>query len=85
MELDRREFLKLSATGTGAAVALYFLGDNKALAAPREFPLKKKVKESTTICCYCGVVCGAIVTSYEDGIVLSIRICYHPRDWENER
>jgi formate dehydrogenase major subunit len=31
--------------------------------------LKKRVKETTTICCYCGVGCGAIVTSYEDGII----------------
>ena len=69
MELNRRDFLKLSGGGIGAAVALNFLTDGSALAAPREFPLKKKVKETTTICCYCGVGCGAIVTAYEDGII----------------
>lgn len=68
MKLDRREFLKLSGAGVGAtALSLYSGGT--ALAAPRVQPLKKKVKETTTICCYCGVGCGAIVTTYEDGIV----------------
>ncbi len=68
MKLDRRDFLKLSGAGVGAtALGLYSGGI--ALAAPRVQPLKKKVKETTTICCYCGVGCGAIVTTYEDGIV----------------
>ena len=67
MELRRRDFLKLSGGGIGAAVALSLLPDVTVLAAPREFPLKKKVKETTTICCYCGVGCGAIVSAYEDG------------------
>ncbi len=68
MKLDRREFLKLSGAGVGVtALGLYSRGT--ALAAPRVQPLKKKVKETTTICCYCGVGCGAIVTAYEDGIV----------------
>ena len=68
MRLDRREFLKLSGAGVGAtALGLYPAGT--ALAAPRVDPMKKKVKESTTICCYCAVGCGAIVTTYEDGII----------------
>ena len=37
------------------------------MAVPREFPLKPKVKETTTICCYCAVGCGAIVATYADG------------------
>jgi len=69
MELNRRDFLKLSGTGAGAAVALSFILDTTALAAPREFPLTRKVKETSTICCYCGVGCGAIVAAYEDGII----------------
>lgn len=68
MRLDRREFLKLSGAGVGAT-ALAFYPAGTALAAPRVEPMKKKVKESTTICCYCGVGCGAIVTAYEDGII----------------
>ena len=69
MELNRRDFLKLSGAGAGAALALGFLPDASVLAAPRQFPLKNKVKETTTICCYCSVGCGAIVTTYEDGII----------------
>jgi len=70
VELSRREFLKASGVGVSGAFLLGVLDPNIALAgAPREFPLKKKVKETTTICCYCGVGCGAIVTSYEDGII----------------
>jgi len=71
MELNRREFLRLSATGVGAAATLGVLPDGVALAAstPRQFPLKKKVRETSTICCYCSVGCGAIVTAYEDGII----------------
>jgi len=69
VELNRRDFLKLSGAGIGAIVALGFLPDGTVMAAPREFHLKKKAKETTTICCYCAVGCGAIVTAYEDGII----------------
>ena len=68
MELNRRDFLKLSAAGAAVTVGLFTLRGGTASAA-REFPLKKKVKETTTICCYCGVGCGAIVTAYDDGII----------------
>jgi formate dehydrogenase major subunit len=69
VELNRRDFLKLSGIGTGAAVAFSLLPYTAAFAAPREFPLKRKVKETSTICCYCSVGCGAIVTAYEDGVI----------------
>lgn len=67
MELNRRDFLKLSGAGVSAGVALTLLDRKTALAAPREFPLKKRVKETSTICCYCSVGCGAIVTAYDGG------------------
>ena len=69
MKLNRRDFLKVSGAGVGAAVALSFLPGVTTLAAPRKFPLKNRVKDSTTICCYCSVGCGAVVTSYEDGTI----------------
>ena len=68
MELTRRDFLKLSGIGAAASVALVHLTSRKAEAA-RHFPLKQVVKETTTICCYCSVGCGAIVTAYEDGTI----------------
>lgn len=78
MELSRRDFLKLSGAGVSTAVAANFLNWKTVLAAPREFPLKKKVKETTTICCYCSVGCGAIVTAYEDGIIKTESDPDHP-------
>jgi len=68
VELNRRDFLKLSVVGTAATAGLLALGGGTAMAA-REFPLKQKVKETSTICCYCSVGCGAIVTQYEDGVI----------------
>jgi formate dehydrogenase major subunit len=69
MELSRRDFLKASGASVGAAAVLSFFPNFTALAAPKAVTLKKKVKETTTICCYCSVGCGAIVTAYEDGII----------------
>ena len=70
MELSRREFLKTSGAGVGGVFILGVLSPDVALGGrARTLPLKKKVKETTTICCYCAVGCGAIVTSYEDGII----------------
>jgi formate dehydrogenase major subunit len=71
MELNRRDFLKLGGASIVGAAALSTLDSSRALAAHwppfRDFPLKNKVKESTTICCYCSVGCGALVSTYEDG------------------
>lgn len=74
MELKRRDFLKLSGASIGAAAAGIYIGSGTALAAPWEHvprvdPMKVKVKETSTICCYCSVGCGAIVAAYEDGII----------------
>ena len=68
MELSRRDFLKASgAAGIGGVFLFGTLDPTAALAgAPRFLPLKNKIKETTTICCYCAVGCGAIVTTYED-------------------
>jgi len=68
VELNRRDFLKLSGASVVAAAALSAFRGGSVVAA-REFPLKTKVKETTTICCYCSVGCGAIVAAYEDGII----------------
>jgi formate dehydrogenase major subunit len=72
MELTRRDFLKLSGAGTaGAAFLGIFDWDSLLEAAPIDIPLRKKIGEKTTICCYCGVGCGAIVAS-ENGKVVNI-------------
>ena len=69
MKLDRRDFLSLSGAGLTGAVAVGLLPGDRARAAPREIPIKKRVRETTTVCCYCAVGCGAIVSEYEDGLI----------------
>lgn len=63
MNVTRRSFLKLSA---GAALASAFsgLGFNiePALAQVAEYKLKW-TKQSTSVCCYCAVGCGLIVST----------------------
>lgn len=65
MKLDRRKFLKLSAVAT-AATAFGGLGfDLKPVAARAESIALKtaEAKQTTSICCYCAVGCGLIVST----------------------
>jgi formate dehydrogenase major subunit len=72
MELNRRDFLKVSGAGVGGIFLLGALSDGAALAAPvKQIPLKKLGQEFSTICPYDGSGCGFIVTSH-DGKVLNI-------------
>ncbi|MCP3873895.1 MAG: hypothetical protein GY699_12145, partial [Desulfobacteraceae bacterium] len=74
MKLDRRQFMKI--TGASAAgLAVCRLGFDLAPVKAHASMLKTKyAKETTTICCYCAVGCGAIVhTSKQgDGRVINI-------------
>jgi anaerobic selenocysteine-containing dehydrogenase len=71
VDLNRRDFLKLGGSTLAGITALRLFDRTDALAAPkfREFPLRKPIKETNTICCYCSVGCGAIVSTYEDGSI----------------
>jgi len=71
VELNRRDFLKLSGVGTGGLLLYGILGGDKALAFSKRIPLKKRIGERTTICSYCGVGCSAIMT-VEDGRIVNI-------------
>jgi formate dehydrogenase major subunit len=77
VELSRRDFLKVTGAGTAgvaAAVALSTIPDGKVLAGDR-VPLDERVEQTNTICCYCSVGCGALVTrrvNPERGDVLRI-------------
>ncbi len=65
MELSRREFLKVSGAGMGGLVLFRGLSPENV---PKNIRLKKQpVGETSTICCYCGVGCGALVTATPDG------------------
>ena len=75
MELNRRDFLKLSGASMVGAVALASISEPEpAAAAAREFPLANRGVETSTICCYCSVGCGAIVTRWQDEHGERIRI-----------
>lgn len=68
MPVTRRNFLKLS----GATAAGSFFGGLSFLTGCKQVPPKLKgSKESTTICPYCGVGCGIIVSS-RDGKVINV-------------
>ena len=69
MRLNRRDFLKLSGAGIGTAVVLGIGPERIVDAAPGNERLKTRINETTTICCYCGVGCGAIVSTYEDSTI----------------
>ena len=74
MNLTRREFIQISgATATGLAVS--GLGFDLTPVKAHATMLKTKyAKETTTICCYCAVGCGAIVHTSKkgDGRVINI-------------
>ena len=73
MELTRRQFVQV--TGAAAAgVAFSGLGSDLTPVMAHAKELKTKgAKETTTICPYCAVGCGAIVsTSQKDGRVINI-------------
>ncbi len=68
MELSRREFLRASGAGIGGVFLIGAMNPDKVFGKPlRTLSLRKRIDEKTTICCYCAVGCGAIVSTYEDG------------------
>lgn len=68
MPITRRDFLKLS----GVTAAGAFFGGIPFLTGCKKTPDKLKgAKESTTICPFCGVGCGMIVSA-RDGKVINI-------------
>jgi formate dehydrogenase major subunit len=70
MELSRRGFLKLSGASTAGFVLLKG-GNWKQQLSSSPIPLHKQIGETTTICCYCSVGCGAVV-AVENGELVNI-------------
>ena len=74
MEVTRRQFVQV--TGAAAAgIAVSSLGfDLRPVKAHAQMLKTKYAKETTTICCYCAVGCGAIVHTSKrgDGRVINI-------------
>ena len=74
MHISRRKFLQFSGAAA-AGVAVGGLGfDLKPVKAHAQMLKTKYAKETTTICCYCAVGCGAIVHTSQrgDGRVINI-------------
>jgi formate dehydrogenase major subunit len=74
MNLTRREFIQISGA-TAAGLAVSGLGfDLTPVKAHAQMLKTKYAKETTTICCYCAVGCGAIVHTSKkgDGRVINI-------------
>lgn len=67
MSLERREFLKLTAAAA-AFTAFGGLGlDLTTVHAAAELTKLKGSKQTTSVCCYCSVGCGLIVSTGLDG------------------
>jgi len=74
MKLDRRQFIQVSGAAA-AGLAVSRLGfDLKPVRAHAQMIKTKYAKETTTICCYCAVGCGAIVHTSQlgDGRLINI-------------
>jgi formate dehydrogenase major subunit len=71
MELSRRDFLRLSGPATAGGLLIYKALDLKTASADSSIvvDLHKPIGETTTICCYCGVGCGAIVAADSDNVL----------------
>ena len=65
-ELSRREFLKASVILSGGLIM-----PKSFFSLPVTMQLHKPIGESATICCFCGVGCGAIVAS-QDGRIINL-------------
>ncbi len=74
MAITRRKFMKITGA-TAAGVAVSRLGfDLSPIESHAQMLKTKYAKETTTICCYCAVGCGAIVHTSKkgDGRVINI-------------
>jgi formate dehydrogenase major subunit len=74
MKLDRRQFIQVSGAAA-AGLAIGRLGFDLGPVASHAEELKLlQARETTTICCYCAVGCGAIVSTEKsgDGRVINI-------------
>jgi formate dehydrogenase major subunit len=74
MKLDRRQFMQVSGAAAAGLAASRLGFDLKPVMAHAQMIKTKYAKETTTICCYCAVGCGAIVHTSKsgDGRVINI-------------
>ncbi len=73
MDLSRRDFLKASGVGVGGIFLIGTLSNDITLMSPiKHIPLRKKGKETSTICPYDASGCGFIVMADNNGKVINI-------------
>lgn len=70
MKVTRREFFGSMGAGLASSVGLFGLTQAEASTAPLKLKTSKAI-ETTTICPFCGVGCGAVV-SVVDGKVVNV-------------
>jgi formate dehydrogenase major subunit len=68
MELSRRDFLKLSGTVAAGGVVAHKVLDTYPVSAESMDLDMRPIGEVPTICCYCGVGCGAIAAADADKV-----------------
>lgn len=74
MKVTRRNFLKLGATAV-AATAFGGLGVSLAPTAAQAKPFKLRwAKQTTSVCCYCAVGCGLIVSTALEGAKRAVNV-----------
>jgi formate dehydrogenase major subunit len=61
MDVTRRDFLKIAGASAAGAAALGLGIDLKPIVSHAQTLRIRNAKETTSICCYCGVGCGLIV------------------------
>jgi len=74
MKLNRRDFIKVSGVAAAGAAVSGLGFDLKPVKSYAGMLKTQYAKETTTICCYCAVGCGAIVHTSQrgDGRVINI-------------
>jgi formate dehydrogenase major subunit len=78
VNLNRRDFFKISGISAVSLILLNQSNTQPVFASSGVFPLKHKIKETYTVCCYCAVGCGAIISTYEDGRIKVEGAPVHP-------
>jgi formate dehydrogenase major subunit len=76
MDITRRNFLKVSATGAGLGVAALGFDLEPAYAASRQLKIRN-AKEYKTICPYCAVGCGTIAYVHGSGGLNTVNSVVH--------
>ena len=71
MRFSRRDFLKLAGMTAGSLVAASGSSSVALAQSLESFPLHKPISEAATICPYCSVGCGLLISTDETGHIIN--------------